>query len=1856
MKKIEKQSLILIFIISIFTNSLLGQQVDNDQCQSAKLINIDSDINDFLLFHKVSFPKCDNQKISQGKWYKFTAEKKYYRLNYLFINNLKIEIFEGTCENLKCVPFDDFDFASTPGKTYFIYINKEINNALNYTFSFSIKPSIVPFNITCFDAKIIQEGDIYSFTNTDEKPNLKYWFQIIGDGKYKKIVNQKTYIFLNYYSGTCDSLALNGSAVFQNDFTFFAEKNKTYIFSIPYGSSQYEFKVETVELNGNFECSNSVQINRDTSIILDYLDYYPHNFEERTLQSLWYSINGNGKIAKVQAKVINSIVTEIYQNKSTHHIQNCHLIPSKKVKEIRFQDDFVTYLNIPHDTIYNFKIRSTPGSKVELRVEYMDKSYKNLNCQNSEVLKCGQSYNLLDLSSSDNQYWYDISGIDKKIVLNKLEPLPSVFNYEIFKGSCNSLKFVDFQNAKNTNIISKNDTSKYYLKVSPIYENINFQTDCDVPKDLNDICNDAKEIFCNDSLNLSSILKYAPIAWFKLKGNDKVWEFDNDNNNIIYEFFNGSCDNLNPLPFEQKFFALTDSVYFVKATFRNNTSEKFKVKVKCHDYFNNDICKNSLLIDSSMTIRINPDQFSYDHIHQNCTILSNNLIWFKIKGNDKAVKLSGSAEFYTFSGGCDSLYCVDYGHRSLIIHSELEKELLIGVSLNWPVESEINFTFFDKSSGILEAIPKRIDCGDYILPYKINGNLSEIITSDHTLWYELIGKDKQIEIIRTDTISNKPLITIFDKEQNIPLYTGVIDDTLNFITEKNKVYILKVDFINQVNPSYYVICKETTLCSESKILNCGERKTLEIKKSEGTLLINSRPYKSKSIFSIEGNGKLIYIKSKPKITNLIEFDVLSSKDCAKFTFIGKFDKSNFIIDSEIGYTYYFVPSKIIYDSNIEFQIECVPNQKNDRCDLAHEISDGKTFKFLLNSSLIDSLNFMHGAPSPGLWLKFLGTGHAVSFIFKSNNHNDNDPGRIYVYKGKCGELNLEDFGNFNNSLYGDSYSFLTQEGLTYYIFINLNYIDLEFEIRSHGLTANGGCGKSKKIRCGEEIENSNLIDNINGSFYIFEGTGELIKFSFENGFTVGNYVEVYEGKGGDKCELILYDQKTVVNKFLYIATKKDIIYFIKIAGSKKYFKFNISCVVPNSNNICKRAIDIKCDQQIKCNIQKPLYGSIQNWYKLPNVDATYILQQPAEPRVPFIASIWEGDCDSSTCVKCNFECKQTYSEMLSPAVFYSKAGRNYFLVIEGEVNWEDSLSFNLKCIDHVPYNFCETATPIECNSTITIKSTHITNEFSSACKENITKDAWFFIKGDGKSYIFNLLDNVPLIAEIYRKSECHLIQNSLITSLYFNSNKTQTFTLESEREYMIRFFMPVNIVHDIKIEFFCNQTNENNDCNNSKKLQAGIDNFNFIRSDFLTLQSSQCNMVSSGVRWYNVDGNDSIFYFQNVSDKPFFIKILKNNCEILECLATRELNQFGFIKFFINKGEKFKILTYLPISLINENYTYKYFVNFVKAEKYNFCQNENLLNCEIKDKKYVINTNLISPKSVGGDNTYYFKYSDIPKVIEIKYNEHLNHYLNCNVRDKCNFYGNFNHNFNSNNTLRFTTDENTDYIFEFSTLENIIDTSSSFTFSCKSDFYTNNNKSKAIPLECKTYNVDFRKVFRPFIFDCPGVPEKSIYYSFTGNGGKLNVDTFDSSASRIQIIDEDCNVLTTFQTSTDHEFETVAGKKYFLIFTSGFDTTSKFTIKYNCLNSIDKGNFNEQKIKIFPNPLSGDLNLYFDNYISNYTIEICNIFGNIVYKKIVGPGTKELLINEESIPKAGMYYVKLTNQNNLVMTKSFIKL
>ena len=89
---------------------------------------------------------------------------------------------------------------------------------------------------------------------------------------------------------------------------------------------------------------------------------------------------------------------------------------------------------------------------------------------------------------------------------------------------------------------------------------------------------------------------------------------------------------------------------------------------------------------------------------------------------------------------------------------------------------------------------------------------------------------------------------------------------------------------------------------------------------------------------------------------------------------------------------------------------------------------------------------MHGAPSPGLWLKFLGTGHAVSFIFKSNNHNDNDPGRIYVYKGKCGELNLEDFGNFNNNQFRISKVALVQQTLEKIYKDSLIYLPRKFNI------------------------------------------------------------------------------------------------------------------------------------------------------------------------------------------------------------------------------------------------------------------------------------------------------------------------------------------------------------------------------------------------------------------------------------------------------------------------------------------------------------------------------------------------------------------------------------------------------------------------------------------------------------------------------------------------------------------------------------------------------------------------------------------------------------------------------------------
>ena len=74
------------------------------------------------------------------------------------------------------------------------------------------------------------------------------------------------------------------------------------------------------------------------------------------------------------------------------------------------------------------------------------------------------------------------------------------------------------------------------------------------------------------------------------------------------------------------------------------------------------------------------------------------------------------------------------------------------------------------------------------------------------------------------------------------------------------------------------------------------------------------------------------------------------------------------------------------------------------------------------------------SPGNGIWYKFIGNDAILSV--STSNPATNFDTQIHVYEGSCDSLNL--IGCDNNSGIGNTsqYSFLTTQGVEYYIYVN----------------------------------------------------------------------------------------------------------------------------------------------------------------------------------------------------------------------------------------------------------------------------------------------------------------------------------------------------------------------------------------------------------------------------------------------------------------------------------------------------------------------------------------------------------------------------------------------------------------------------------------------------------------------------------------------------------------------------------------------------------------------------------------------------------------------------------------------------
>ena len=87
-------------------------------------------------------------------------------------------------------------------------------------------------------------------------------------------------------------------------------------------------------------------------------------------------------------------------------------------------------------------------------------------------------------------------------------------------------------------------------------------------------------------------------------------------------------------------------------------------------------------------------------------------------------------------------------------------------------------------------------------------------------------------------------------------------------------------------------------------------------------------------------------------------------------------------------------------------------------------------------------------------------------------------------------------------------------------------------------------------------------------------------------------------------------------------------------------------------------------------------------------------------------------------------------------------------------------------------------------------------------------------------------------------------------------------------------------------------------------------------------------------------------------------------------------------------------------------------------------------------------------------------------------------------------------------------------------------------------------------------------------------------------------------------------------------------------------------------SSSTVGNFTTADVVIFPNPNTGSFYLKVGNPAKNYSVEVHNITGQVVYKnEFINSGTKEIKLDDKS---PGVYFIKVIFDNNYTVNKKII--
>ncbi|MBK9734521.1 MAG: T9SS type A sorting domain-containing protein [Saprospiraceae bacterium] len=472
--------------------------------------------------------------------------------------------------------------------------------------------------------------------------------------------------------------------------------------------------------------------------------------------------------------------------------------------------------------------------------------------------------------------------------------------------------------------------------------------------------------------------------------------------------------------------------------------------------------------------------------------------------------------------------------------------------------------------------------------------------------------------------------------------------------------------------------------------------------------------------------------------------------------------------------------------------------------------------------------------------------------------------------------------------------------------------------------------------------NGALPEMAQGLWYKIEGKGQIVDLQFNEAFTNGLILKVFEGQ----CDLL----SCPLDNYHSFVAQNDSSYYITIQKKNGFnlneynFSLTYTTESPQSYSTCDTAPTLSCDSIITFDFAKYAL-SLQNtscfqtgliaFFKLKGLGNNVSLNFDSEDLQGYSLAFYDDEsCIDNICLK---------SRPLQAVMNFSTSTDNSYLLalIKSNNQVTDQLiGMHITCTEVSDNSVCNRATSMTCDTTY--------NDVFDAEKlpelgNSSVPSSWFKISGDNLQH--KIIIQAPVFSLGFNMYSSPKYDDNcdtlwLLTSytpffesseLIINTDSTLNYYIEMQHLYN----------SDATIQMVCPGPSLLNDlCLGADTLYCGnqID----IYTPLLSPQSLPCEPDAGG-QWFIIVGNDSTYHLSATDLKGIvYVSVFSGDCDTLSCIYSENSQSRDLSDIYIH-AKKNKIY-YLRFAVdANRFITNKYNVECIdQSDLYplcNFAQN-----------------------------------------------------------------------------------------------------------------------------------------------------------------------------------------------------------------------------------------------------------------------------------------------------------------------------